>query len=219
MGRRTLLLIASILVAALGTTLIWLYVQGADSRAEAGQALIPVLFASRDVPAGTPAEDVPTVTKRVPAEVGGAGLRSLADVHGQQLANPAVADEMLLRAMFSNIPTSGVANGRAAVSITVSDPHRVAALLKPGSVVAVYATAHEANGSAGPLRMVDPHVKVLAIGSSTAPGTNGQPAVPLTIVTFDVSAQEGYDLLNIETYGDAVLELLGQGTTAYGPHG
>jgi pilus assembly protein CpaB len=33
MGRRTLLLIASILVAALGTALIWLYVQGADNRA------------------------------------------------------------------------------------------------------------------------------------------------------------------------------------------
>ena len=40
MGRRTLLLIASILVAALGTALIWLYVQGADTRAQAGEAQV-----------------------------------------------------------------------------------------------------------------------------------------------------------------------------------
>ena len=37
MGRRTLLLIASILVAALGTALIWLYVQGADEPCAAGR--------------------------------------------------------------------------------------------------------------------------------------------------------------------------------------
>ena len=45
MGRRTLLLIASILVAALGTALIWLYVQGADSRAEATTTQVEVVVA------------------------------------------------------------------------------------------------------------------------------------------------------------------------------
>src|ERR687883_506893 len=58
MGRRTLLLIASILVAALGTALIWLYVQGAEARAQAGEAQVKLMVATQDVQPGTQAAQV-----------------------------------------------------------------------------------------------------------------------------------------------------------------
>src|SRR5689334_7278972 len=66
MGRRTLLLIASILVAALGTALIWLYVQGADTRAAAGTAQVQVLVAGNTVKAGMPASQVKTEQRLLP---------------------------------------------------------------------------------------------------------------------------------------------------------
>ena len=55
MGRRTLLLITSILIAAVGTALVAIYVRGADERAEADADLVEVLVATKPVTAGTPA--------------------------------------------------------------------------------------------------------------------------------------------------------------------
>ncbi|MGZ4613545.1 MAG: Flp pilus assembly protein CpaB, partial [Kineosporiaceae bacterium] len=69
MGRRSLLLIAAALCAALGTVLVWLYVQGADTRAAAGADLVEVEVTTGDVPADTPAEAVSVRTARVPPDL------------------------------------------------------------------------------------------------------------------------------------------------------
>jgi pilus assembly protein CpaB len=53
MGRRTLLLISSILIAAVGTALVAIYVRGADERAEKGASLVTVLVARQEVAAST----------------------------------------------------------------------------------------------------------------------------------------------------------------------
>ena len=65
MARRTLLIIASILLAALGTALIWLYVQGAENRAQQNPELVPALFLTQNVP-------VWAVTRKVRDPAGGA---------------------------------------------------------------------------------------------------------------------------------------------------
>src|SRR4051812_11096902 len=52
MGRRTLLLIASILVAAVGTALMGLYVRGADSRAQQTEGMVDALVATTTIAAG-----------------------------------------------------------------------------------------------------------------------------------------------------------------------
>ena len=51
MGRRTLLLISAILIAAVGTALVAIYVRGAEQRAEQGADLITVLVATKRVEA------------------------------------------------------------------------------------------------------------------------------------------------------------------------
>src|SRR4051794_4826700 len=86
MGRRTLLLIASILVGALGTALIWLYVQGADNRAAAGTAQGQVLVAANTVKAGQPASQVRPEQRLMPQtlvnSLGGALLTDPAQIKG-----------------------------------------------------------------------------------------------------------------------------------------
>ena len=52
MGRRTLLLIAALVVAALGTTGVFLYVNGVDARARAGYETVEILVATAEIPAG-----------------------------------------------------------------------------------------------------------------------------------------------------------------------
>jgi pilus assembly protein CpaB len=46
MGRRTMLLVAAFVVAALGTTLVFLYVNGVNDRAVADQKQVRVLVAT-----------------------------------------------------------------------------------------------------------------------------------------------------------------------------
>ena len=53
MGRRTVLLIAALVVAALGTALVWMYANRADERAQADAAPVEVLVATSDIGAGT----------------------------------------------------------------------------------------------------------------------------------------------------------------------
>src|SRR4051812_28822141 len=72
MGRRTPLLIASILGGALGTALIWLYVQGADTRAQAGETQIQVYVAAGSVSAGSRVGSGIAAPKRLPQSVASA---------------------------------------------------------------------------------------------------------------------------------------------------
>ena len=52
MGRRTVLLIVAALIAALGTGMVFLYVRGADNRAEANQQPVQVLKAVAQINPG-----------------------------------------------------------------------------------------------------------------------------------------------------------------------
>jgi pilus assembly protein CpaB len=213
MGRRTLLLIASILVAALGTSLLWLYVQGAESRAQEGQALVPALFLRSDAPADTKAENLQSVVvqKNVPADVAEGAVTSLAQVQGTVLRDNAVGGQLLLRSMFGTV-SSGVGSQRAFVSISIADPDRTPAMLKVGDEVAVYARTNRGSGTPT-TQLVAPRVKVMSLGSSTQAGTNGA-TVAVTIVGFDVDPQTGVDLIDIPNYGTPVLELLGRNAEA-----
>src|ERR687884_444394 len=127
MGRRTLLLIASILVAALGTALIWLYVQGADARAQQGKALVTAYFLNRKVEAGArPEEALGAATpKQVPTDVAADALTSPQQVPGLVLADAAAPGQILLRSMFGTNTSAGAVPGHGIITISVSDPHRV----------------------------------------------------------------------------------------------
>src|SRR3954452_17818536 len=138
MARRTLLLIASILVAALGTALIWLYVQGADSRAQQGAELVAVLFLAQNAEAGSDAASLPYTRKEVSADVAAGAVPAGTQLTGQRLTIPAKTNQILLTTMLGATEKSRFPNGGAA-SITISDPNRVPADLRIGDYVDVYA--------------------------------------------------------------------------------
>ena len=78
MGRRTLLLITSILIAAVGTALVAIYVRGADERGPARRRSGGVALA--------PAPARPPVRSRAaPLRPSGAGVRAGAGVQGGAL--------------------------------------------------------------------------------------------------------------------------------------
>lgn len=203
MARRTLLLIASILTAALGTALIWLYVQGAENRGIQNASLVPALFLSKDVGAGQPLDGAVAV-KQVTAEVAGPALTDLSQVRGQTLAQPAGSGQLLLRSMLSTGAGGGgrFPNG-GAVALTINDPNRVPADLKPGDTVDVYGISAKDG-----VREVVLNIRVRTIGqvasggaaAGTGPGGAGlNPAsgLPVSIVGFEATRKQATDLYTI----------------------
>src|SRR5919202_6555261 len=136
MGRRTLLLIASLLVAALGTSLIWLYVQGAEARAQAGEAQVQVLVSGDTVQAGAPPSDVQPQFRRFP--------QSFVQSFGSQIiTNPTkirgyamtriIAGMPLLEDQFGSAPLQPTPPvqldpEKLAMQVSLPDPQRLAGL-------------------------------------------------------------------------------------------
>ena len=115
MGRRTLLLIASILVAALGTALIWLYVQGADTRAVSSENQVPVYVAAAPLTAGQQVTSQIAQIKQFPqslvAGLGGSLVTSTAQIHGY--AKTDIAPGLpLLTSQFTGQPGDAGAGGQ-----------------------------------------------------------------------------------------------------------
>lgn len=203
MGRRTLLLIASILVAALGTALIWLYVQGADSRAQAGEAQVQVLVSADTVQAGEPASSVQPRLRKFPQSfVQAFGSELITDptkIKGYAMTR-IVAGTPLLQDQFGASPLAPTPPvqldpTKLALQVSLPDPQRLAGLLQPGSLIRIYVATGDRTTTSAKILM--DHVRVLASGpvtgsdgSSTAKGQ-----VPQAIVTLELSDDEAKQLV------------------------
>jgi hypothetical protein len=203
-ARRTLLLIASILLAALGTALIWLYVQRAETLAQ--PQLVPALFLTRGVEAGTTLDASMVTVRNVPPDVAAGAVTTLAQVAGKQLTVPAVAQQLVLQSMFTGTPQGRFPQGGAA-SLTITDPHRVPKDLQIGDLVDVYAIS-----PGKPLRLAVRGIKVRTLGGSglDVPGAGAQtgaggvaaPTIAGTIVGFDADDDQAKALYAIEPNGE-----------------
>lgn len=148
MGRRTVLLVAAILVAALGTTLVFFYVNSINDRAIADQRPTKVLVVTKLVPLGTKGSDAAAAgsfeLETLPAKAIAQGaVDDTAAINDLVAKGPLYPGEQVLLAKFgqqadnSSLP---VPDGKVAVSVQLSDPARVAGFVAPGSKVAVYVT-------------------------------------------------------------------------------
>ena len=181
--RRTLLLLAAVLVAAFGTSLVYLYVRGADARALGGQEPRPVLVATQTLRAGSAADTLDATPRELPtiAVVDGA-ISDLTEVAGKVLTVQVVKGEQLTTAMFS-ARASKVDAVQAAVSVEIGDVNRVPALLTAGDTVDVYAKRETK------LRSVLSGVVVYQVGGEDSGGK----ALSPSIVTFVLDAAEAVE--------------------------
>jgi pilus assembly protein CpaB len=210
MARRTLLLIASILVAALGTALIWLYVQGADARAVAGETQVRVLVSNQTVPPGTPAVQISARYQNFPTSfVQSFGSPVVSDPSRMQgyAITRIVAGMPLLADEFGNAPAAPTPAvdfdpTKLVMQVSLPDPQRLAGILQPGDLIRIF-VAQQSGGDRRPAATVLlDKVKVLASGpviptsTSTASGS-GQ--VPQAIVTLEVDNSQAKKLVETQT--------------------
>lgn len=220
MGRRTLLLLAALVVAALGTTGVFLYVNGINDRAEADYDLVEVLVATTTIEAGTTAQQAqdagaldlrPFLTKSLE------GLPALSDITGiadMVALAPIAVGEPILEGQFgvsgenSALP---IPEGQLAVSVQLGDPARVAGFVGPGSEVAVMLTSADGGGERR-TRVLLPRVTVIAAGNTTvvpaAEGTAPTEEIPKALLTLGVDQRDAQKLVYASQNGDLYLALL-----------
>ena len=227
MGRRTLLLLAAIIVAAVGTSLVFLYARSADARAVSGQRMVEVLVVTKEIPAGTRVADAQAAgsfEKRdvVASSVATGALGSTASVSDLVVLSPMYPGEQLLSAKVGQPRDQArlpIPPGKLGLSVQLSDPARVADFVAPGSEVAVFATVTPKSGSgagAQTTRLLLPRVTVLAVGATTTQTTtttadNGQQqtqAVPKTILTLALTQSEAQKLVFASQSGQLYFGLL-----------
>ena len=219
MARRTVLIIAAFVVAALGTTLVFLYVQSLDDKAIAKQHPVEVLVAKVDIPAGTSTSDVTSkgmleLKKITQDSAAPSALSSLDGLTDKVALSTIYAGEQILPAKFgtnAQVSDLTIPAGDIAVSVQLADPARVAGFVQPGSHVAVFVTL------AGNIRVLLPDALVIAVGPTTiAPagatastGATNTESLPRAIMTLALSQRQSEKIVLASQSGTVYFGLRG----------
>jgi pilus assembly protein CpaB len=197
--RRILTIILAIVLAAIGTGAVLIYVKGADARAIAKQKAVSVLVASQHVPAGTTAKAALSEgllnSQKLPAgSVPSDAVRSITpQLQGLVLSGDLPSGQLLLRPMLVTAVTTGttlaIPAGKVALSLQFCLARDVAGYVQAGSEIAVFntfvsGTPGSATDSCSGIsvnkgvtgvhtRLVLPKVQVLAVGPATTSTSSG----------------------------------------------
>jgi pilus assembly protein CpaB len=224
MGRRIIGIVAALVVALLGVVGVVVYAQAADGRAVAGQATQTVFIAKAAVPMGTTAADAVNQQLMVPEKVVAKGvpqgaLRVVsADIAKLVATSSILPGEIVLASRFGALPSVAnsqvIPDGKIAITVSLTDPQRIAPLLTPQSHIVIFDTLGGKSGGTAATpqetRVLLPDVEVIGVGSQTAkptpsptatPGAQ-QPASSATLVTVAVSPADAQLLVHAVQAGN-----------------
>lgn len=228
MDRRKILLILAAVIAALGTMLVWLYVRGAEDRAQQQYESVEVIVATQDIAAGetfAAASQAGKFEKReVPQNTLLTGAqKTLGTMDGLVALTPIYSGEQVISAKWGGTgdvdvtaKVLAIPEGKVAVSVNLTDAARVSGFVTPGSEVAIIVAIGD--GQAGYTRTVIERVTVLGVGAtstvtSTTTSKEGESTtepLPQTLVTVAVSQREAEKILWASSYGEVSFALVNQ---------
>jgi pilus assembly protein CpaB len=220
MDRRKILLIVAAVIAALGTAVVFLYVRGADNRANLKFAGKQVLVANAAI---DPGESLKTAkaagkieTKTVTAGSLVPGFVSdLAAIPDSDVALTTIyPGEQILRNKFGAAgaaASSGlqIPDKELAISVNLSDPDRVAGFVNPGDKVAIFLSTTTNNKT----RVLLPDVTVIGVGTTTVVATTTKDAtgaqtteqLPRTLMTLALDQTDSEKMIFATHAKDAVI--------------
>jgi pilus assembly protein CpaB len=211
-------------IAAIGTTLVYLYAKNANDRAIADQSPVTVLVAAENISAGTTADQAVAagsmVLKKVASNDQATGVvGNPAALQGQVALGTIFQGQQIVSAMFGSAANAGttdlqIPKGLIAASFSFQDPNRVAGFLQAGSKVAVWVTTAAGNTSGDTTtRLLLARVQILAVGATTIspavdPTKANPEAPPRALMTLALTQREAEKLVHAQTLGDLYLGLL-----------
>jgi pilus assembly protein CpaB len=209
MGRRTVLLLVATLIAAVGTSLVFLYVRGVDARAAQRYDAVQVLKAVDVIKPGETLADAQTAGKIQMGEVAkgdalAGASTSVGDMAGKVALTTIYPGEQIVPSKFGSPgdqQTLSIPDGKMAISVNLTDPARVAGFVNPGAQVAIFASSDAgAMGNANAsTQLLLPRVTVLGVGTTTVvsttttdkdSGAQTTEQLPRTLMTLAVDQKE-----------------------------
>jgi pilus assembly protein CpaB len=221
---RKFLLFGAVLAAVAGAALVFLYVRGADARAESRFDTVQVLRATAPIEAGesitAASQGGKLALENVPRDQVLPDALTSIDSLGKQAALVKIyPGEQIVAAKFGSNAVAPSAlqipKGQVAISINLTDTARVAGFVNPGSQVAIFMNGSAADGKAFTRMLLD-RVTVIGVGSTTPVSTTttdqaGQQtteALPRTLMTLAVDQKTAERVLFAAGNGDLAFALL-----------
>jgi pilus assembly protein CpaB len=235
MDRRRILLVAAVLVAAMGVALVFVYVKGADTRAEQRFETVQVLRATSLIETGESLEDAQAAGKLALQAVANDQLLDGYQENTESLAGtvalaPIYPGEQIIAAKFGATAVAQsslqIPDGKLAVSVNLTDPARVAGFVNPGSEVSIFLSSTDPSSGKQFTRLLMDRVTVLGVGSTTPvsttttdeSGASTTEQLPRTLLTLALDQRQAERLLYSTTVGELAFGLLtDKSTVAPGP--
>jgi pilus assembly protein CpaB len=226
MDRRRILLLTAAIVALLGTALVFLYVRGADTRAEERFETVDVLRAVAPIEAGESIDDAAASGKLALEPVSQADLLPNAQTSIDQLSGTVAttrifAGEQIISDKFGGEVEAAtsplqIPKGMMAISVNLTDPARVAGFVNPGSEVAIFLNGADTTTGAPFTRLLLDRVTVLGVGSTTptttttttTDGAQTTEQLPRTLLTLALTQQDAQRVLFASGNGELAFGLL-----------
>ncbi|MDH4160389.1 MAG: Flp pilus assembly protein CpaB [Actinomycetota bacterium] len=224
MGRRTVLLIAALVVAALGTAMVFIYINNYTAAEDEGAQFKTVLIATDTIPAGTTSEAASEAGSFETQEwqeetIPPGAVSDPAAISGLVALAPVFPGQAILTQMFG--PPGGAGGGLAipkdelAVAVELGDPNRVAGFVAPGSEVAVFVTLEDAAGNQK-TQLLLARSSVIAVGPTTVStvtttettGDQNVEEISRAILTLALSQQDSQKIIYAQSQGDLYFGLL-----------
>jgi pilus assembly protein CpaB len=229
MDRRRILLVVAVLVAAVGSALVFLYTKGADTRAEEKFDTVEVLEATAVIAPGETFEDAQAAGKLALEAVAKDalldGYQTSADsLTGTVALGTIYPGEQIITAKWgaSAIAASAlqIPDTNMAISVNLTDPARVAGFVNPGSQVAIFLTGQPQDGAPF-ARLLLERVAVLGVGSTTPvsttttdeSGASTTEQLPRTLLTLSVTQGQAEKILFAQSMGELAFGLLTEEST------
>jgi pilus assembly protein CpaB len=226
-SRRIALLIVAIIIAAVGTGLVFLYAHNANDRALADQNPQQVLVAKNTIASGTSVNNAiahgDLVQQTIPAvAVIPGALRDVSSMGDLVALSTIFPGQQIVAAEFGSATqasSSGLAltKGQLAISVQLADPNRVAGFVQPGSEVAIFLSGAPVTTTTGGkattiTRLLLPKIEIIAVGPTTVvpaeAGKANPEAVPRALMTLAVSQQEAEKIITAQSSGELWFGLL-----------
>ncbi|MDQ4052610.1 MAG: Flp pilus assembly protein CpaB [Actinomycetota bacterium] len=218
---------AAAVVAALGATLVFLYVRGAETRAEEKFDTVDVLVATQQIEAGEATNasyaSGKIALKAVPRDQVLPGATADGQAFNDLTAlNTIYVGEQLIPEKFGGASeveaetSLPIPKGNMAISINLSDTARVAGFVNPGSEVAIFMTGAVGASAEDSTRLLLDRVTVIAVGSTTQvtttttdpEGAQTVEALPRTLFTLSLDQEQVEKVLFAQGHGELAFALL-----------
>lgn len=226
MGRRKILLVVAVVVAAMGAALVFVYARGAENRAAEKFDTVDVLVVKTAIERGESANSAYETGKidiqRVPQAQVLTGATADGTAFTDQYALTTMyPGEQLIPEKFGGADeveaetTLPIPEGMVAISVSLSDTARVGPFIRPGAKVGVFLTGTLPPQNVPTTKLLMSDLLVLATGSTTtvAPSSTEDPEatpaeqLPNTLFTLAVTQKQAEKILFAQGLGELAFAL------------